>query len=96
MNYNILEPDRDPPLVFGCPDDIGAKNELGTPSTAVSWKEPTVTDDSSVTTVRSHSPGSQFRVGITHVAYIYTDEFQNIAACSFSVIVESGLEPYTN
>ena len=85
-----LVPDRDPPNVSGCPDNIEASNELGTPGTTVSWTEPTVTDASSVTTVRSHSSGSTFLIGETHVAYIYTDASQNIAACSFSVIVETG------
>ena len=83
--------DLGPPVVTGCPADVKATTELGTPTTTVTWTEPTATDEGTFTTVRSHVPGESFPVGTTHVAYIYTDRPGKTSACSFSVIVETGL-----
>ncbi|XP_072044883.1 uncharacterized protein [Amphiura filiformis] len=79
----------DPPVVSGCPPDIEATTELGTTETVVSWIEPTATDQSSISTVQTHSPGEEFNVGITHVAYIYTDAGGTKAACTFTITVET-------
>ena len=83
--------DTGPPVVSGCPADVKATTELGTPTATVTWTEPTATDEATFTTVRSHVPGESFSIGTTHVAYIYTDRTGKTSACSFSVIVETGL-----
>ena len=86
--------DTMPPTVNGCPADIQAKCELGTSGAIVTWVEPTATDESQMTHTRSHEPSTEFPVGSTTVAYIFTDTASNTATCTFSVTVETGLSLY--
>ncbi|XP_072046098.1 hyalin-like [Amphiura filiformis] len=81
--------DSEPPIVSGCPDDINTLNELGTTGAIVSWIEPTATDDSRVIQTRSNAPSTEFPVGTTNVAYIFTDTSDNMATCTFTITVET-------
>ena len=59
---------------------------FGTPSRAVTWIEPTATDDCGVPTVRqTYRPGQSFNVGVTQVNYLFTDSSGNEEVCSFTI-----------
>ncbi|XP_072021134.1 hyalin-like [Amphiura filiformis] len=86
--FTIYVNDTTVPSISGCPDDIKVKTELGSSGISVSWKEPTAFDHNTVVRSRSHAPGTQFPIGSTTVAYIFTDSFGNPALCHFIVTVE--------
>ncbi|XP_072026263.1 hyalin-like [Amphiura filiformis] len=83
------EVDNEPPFINGCPDDITRTASIGLPSTRVTWRKPTATDNSGTVSLISRSipPGSFFRVGTTTVTYIFADESGNSATCIFDVNV---------
>ncbi|XP_072051832.1 uncharacterized protein [Amphiura filiformis] len=89
FTYTVTEMDSSPPMISGCPQSSSYTVPLGTTSRAVSWTEPTVTDDSGTqpTVVMSHQSGQEFPVGRTQVSYVFIDGAGNEAACSFFVIV---------
>ena len=62
---------------------------FGTPSRAVTWIEPTASDNSGRTPTRTSSsrPGDTFNVGSTQVTYTFTDQAGNSAMCMFSIII---------
>ena len=78
--------------VITCIEDVSTTVQLGTTSTAVSWIEPTATDNSGVVNLvsRSHAPGSSFGLGTTQVTYTFADGSNNIATCTFAVTVTAG------
>ena len=68
---------------MNCPQDI---QELSDNPKAVTWVEPTFTDNVKVTKVtKSHSSGSTFQLGSTYVNYDAYDEVGNRADCKFKV-----------
>jgi len=80
--YVIIN-DKEAPSVANCPQDI---QELSDNSKAVTWVEPTFTDNVKVTKVtKSHSSGSTFQLGSTYVYYDAYDEVGNRADCKFKV-----------
>ncbi|XP_072023013.1 hyalin-like isoform X3 [Amphiura filiformis] len=91
-----LQVDTTPPVILFCPDDITHLIPLGTQGTTASWSEPQVIDDSGMApTVRaSYQSGDFFEVGTTRVVYTFTDAFQNVNECVFTVnIIESPCMP---
>eukprot|EP00057_Strongylocentrotus_purpuratus_P028659 XP_011683133.1 PREDICTED: uncharacterized protein LOC578978 isoform X8 [Strongylocentrotus purpuratus] len=82
--------DNTAPAIFNCPANINVVLSFGETSTAVTWTEPTATDDSgSVSILRSHVPGQSFSSGLTTVTYTFTDNSGNFDTCSFDVNVFS-------
>ena len=81
------------PSIIYCPDDIETAIEEGleTNGTIVTWNQPNATDLSGpLNLTQSHKPNTTFTVGVTMVTYEFTDTSNNIADCSFLVIVERG------
>ncbi len=76
-----------PPVVTGCPQPLMYTIPIGTSRQIVTWIEPTATDDSGVApvSIKSHTPGDSFVVGVTQVTYIFMDQSGNEGFCSFSV-----------
>lgn len=77
-----------PPIISGCPSNIEIKVADHQVYEAVFWpKEPKAEDESGSTTLvrQSHLSGSKFPAGITSVLYVFADESQNIAKCTFQV-----------
>ncbi len=65
---------------------------MGTSMKVVTWTEPTATDLSGTPTrTRSHQPGVAFTVGVTNVRYTFTDTSDNVATCTFTVTLETGV-----
>ena len=62
---------------------------FGTPSRAVTWIEPTASDNSGRTPARTSSdrPGDTFNVGSTQVTYTFSDQAGNSAMCMFTIII---------
>ncbi|XP_071823795.1 uncharacterized protein [Apostichopus japonicus] len=92
----IVQKDTGPPTISGCPNDLSAVIELGTPTAVVRWTEPTATDLSGtvIMTSRSNGPGESFSIGLTTVAYIFSDASGNAASCSFVVtVITEGTTP---
>ena len=80
--------DTTDPLISGCPGDILVNNDPGICNAVVSWIPPVITDNcGSPGVVSSHNPGDLFPTGTTLVTYTATDNCNNIAVCSFNVIV---------
>ena len=86
--YVVVEVDSIAPVIFGCPQSSTYTVEFGTTSRVVTWTEPTATDNSGgqPTGFKSHQPGERFPDGTTQVTYIFSDQSQNSALCSFAVM----------
>ncbi|XP_062570057.1 uncharacterized protein LOC134232121 [Saccostrea cucullata] len=84
--------DSDPPEIKRCPSTIYAYTDRNRKSATVTWKEPTVVDNSNKTTLERTvglAPGSTFRVGLTEIRYKATDASGNESPeCIFFVAVE--------
>lgn len=76
------------PIIVGCPADIQITANSNDCSPAVTWVEPTASDNCTPTLVSNFSSGDNFPVGSTTVTYDAEDQSGNTAACSFEVVVE--------
>ncbi|XP_011683081.1 hyalin-like [Strongylocentrotus purpuratus] len=84
----IASNDNSDPVITGCPDDISVAIPSGSTRVAITWTEPTATDNSgTVISESTRSPGDTFDVGTTVITYTFTDGSGNFAICSFSVTV---------
>ncbi|XP_022082334.1 uncharacterized protein LOC110974776 isoform X2 [Acanthaster planci] len=85
--------DNTPPVITNCPGNQAATAAVGATSAAVTWVEPTATDNSgtAVTRLSNASPGDSFNVGSTTVTYTFTDNSGNEAVCSFVVVVSAAM-----
>ncbi|XP_072013682.1 uncharacterized protein [Amphiura filiformis] len=81
--------DTTPPVITGCPNTVRVSTPAGTNTATATWIEPRATDDSGSTPIRSrsHTPGSEFALGVTTVTYIFTDGSGNMETCTFDVVV---------
>ncbi|HYG01173.1 MAG TPA: HYR domain-containing protein [Chryseosolibacter sp.] len=84
--------DESAPVLTACAGniEIDAGNAC---EISVSWAPPNVTDCSSFTLAGTASPNDLFPVGTTTVKYTATDVDNNIATCSFDVIVTESIPP---
>ncbi len=84
--------DLTPPVITYCPADIIRQVNTGQQSIAISWTEPTATDDitpaNQIISVSSHQPNQLFTVGTNIITYLFRDEAGNDVRCSFSVVVQ--------
>ncbi len=85
--FVVLSVDTDAPIISNCPDSASYPVSPGTPSTPVTWIEPTAFDNSGQQPAvsKSHEPGQSFFVGTTSVTYTFTDSSGNQAICSFTI-----------
>ena len=92
--FNVTVNDTEDPVISGCPSDITVDNDPGICGAAVSWTEPTASDNCGIDTFTSdHSPGETFPVGTTTVTYTATDIHGNVTTCSFDVTVNDAEPP---
>merc|ERR1712054_621107 len=86
--------DTQPPQWTNCPDDITQDTDAGVSTAAVSWTEPTASDNSAIANSGStHAPGDSFTVGDTIVEYSATDDSGLTSLCSFTVTIEDNEDP---
>ncbi|XP_041457583.1 mucin-17-like [Lytechinus variegatus] len=80
--------DTVPPVITNCPTDQFATLPAGSPSVAVSWIEPTATDNRGTPLLFSNfNPGDLFPLGSRTVTYTARDSSGLEAFCSFNVVV---------
>ncbi|XP_033625807.1 mucin-17-like isoform X2 [Asterias rubens] len=82
--------DNQAPVISGCPANQVGTLASGSTSVALSWVEPTATDNSgAVSTSRTHQPGQSFSEGETTVTYTFSDSAGNQDTCSFLITVNA-------
>ncbi|XP_072051695.1 uncharacterized protein [Amphiura filiformis] len=82
--------DNQPPTIQGCPSSQSLFSPVG--GAQATWVEPTATDnvDPNPSLIRqTHTPDTFFQLGRTTVTYVFTDDANNAATCSFYVTVFS-------
>ena len=82
--------DNEAPVIANCPlSDLTAQATGSTCQVIVSWPSLIATDDCSgvKSFTSTHSPGTLFGVGTTTVTYTSTDNNDNVATCTFDVVV---------
>lgn len=91
ISLPVSPPDETRPVIIGIPADIVTAPDSPAGSTAaVSWDEPTASDDVGVVSfVSTREPGDTFQAGTTTVVYSATDAAGNLASASFTVTVSS-------
>ncbi|MEI7897215.1 MAG: HYR domain-containing protein, partial [bacterium] len=97
-SFTVTVNDTQKPVITGCPADITRTTTTGQCTAAVSWTEPTATDNctpsGSLVWSKSHTPGSTFPLGTTTVTYTATDAALNTSStCSFTVTVTDNQKP---
>lgn len=76
------------PVFAGCPTDITTTNDPGVCGAIVSWVDPMVSDNCTLSLVSSnHYSGELFPLGTTPVIYIAVDAANNTNICTFNVTV---------
>ncbi|XP_072046102.1 hyalin-like [Amphiura filiformis] len=89
FSVRVENVDTKRPQINGCPNDIHTSVEIGTPDIAISWLEPSASNNSEqITTNSTHAPGQPFSVGSSDVLYTFTDVWGNQAFCQFLVTVK--------
>ena len=91
-SYSFPSVDTIAPSILSCPNNITTQVDPGNLGTTVNWEEPRVEDISGdvMLLVQTHAPGTFFAIGTTIVSYIYRDNANNMAKCSFLVTVKGG------
>ena len=77
------------PIISACPADIIVTANSADCTPSVTWPEPSVTDNCTVSTNSNFSSGDSFPVGTTTVVYAAVDQSGNTASCSFDVTVQA-------
>ncbi len=76
--------------VITCAADVSVNSDAGLCGAIVTFVEPTVVDNCSVTVAQTAglASGSEFPVGVSTVEYTVTDAGGNIVVCDFTITVE--------
>ncbi|KAJ8036101.1 Hyalin [Holothuria leucospilota] len=86
--FTVIVLDVTPPIISDCPNDVSIGLPDGVISLAVTWEEPTASDNSrNVTERKSNKPGDNFKIGTQKVLYEFSDLSGNTATCSFDIIL---------
>lgn len=84
--FFLFSSDKTPPTIHNCPKDI---YETSDKPKAVTWVEPTFSDNVKVTTVdKSHNSGDTFPLLETNVKYEVMDASGNRDICQFKVTLK--------
>ena len=84
-------------MAFQCPHSFETITELGLSGKNVTWEDPanaTVLGSWYQHVKLSHSPGTEFPVGVTWVNYTLVDSKNHRIACNFSITVLAGKAPF--
>ena len=67
-------------------------NITGTTADIITWTTPDVTDNTIIFQLSGSRPfDTTFSLGVTHVTYTATDNYNNVATCTFTVTIEGKL-----
>ncbi|NVN93684.1 MAG: HYR domain-containing protein, partial [Bacteroidetes bacterium] len=89
-NQKVTVNDNEPPIITGCPTStLTAQASGGNCKAIVSWPPLIATDLCSgmLSFTSTHSPGTFFNIGTTHVTYTAIDKKNNTSTCTFDVVV---------
>ncbi len=91
-SFTVTVVDNTFPVFSNCPGTITV---AAGPScnAAVNWPVPTATDNCSVVTTSTHTPGEVFPIGTTEVTYTATDGAGHVTTCKFNVVVNDTSAP---
>ena len=97
-SFDVIIADAEAPVFAGCPATINQSTDAAACTAAVTWVEPTASDNctGSLTLSRSHSPGAIFPLGTTMVTYSTMDATGNMETCSFDVVISDNEMPTLN
>ncbi len=86
--FTVTVSDVLPPVLSGVPGDVLGDNDPGSCGAAITWTEPTASDDCGILDLSSDvPPGSLFPIGSTTVTYTATDSSGLTTSSSFMVTV---------
>ena len=93
-SFNVVVTDNEAPKIT-CPANISVNTDLGVCGAKVSFSDATATDNCSatVTQTTAYTSGQTFPVGTTTISYSAKDPSNNMAACSFNVVVTDNEAP---
>ncbi|XP_038055943.1 mucin-17-like [Patiria miniata] len=94
--FDVTIDDCEKPVISNCPAGFNLNGDLGGGSVAVSWTEPTATDNSGQYELnRTHAPGEIFTADTSpvFVQYAARDPSGNVATCVFMVVVTDTTAP---
>ncbi|MFC3414446.1 HYR domain-containing protein [Algoriphagus hitonicola] len=96
--FTITVADTEKPVITNMPINIELNNDMGICGAAVTWTEPTATDNCGIESFTSDfASGAVFPVGTTTVTYTATDKHNNTETASFTVKVnDSEIPTITN
>ena len=88
-SFKVTVGDGEAPVISGMPADIEVPTDPGLTTAAVSWTEPSATDNVGVTSfTTTHAPGDSFPLGTTTVTYTARDDAGLETDASFQVTVQ--------
>lgn len=85
--------DTIPPDISNCPEEgVRELIELGTQGVVITWTEPSATDISGTARLidSTRRSGDFFQPGTEVVTYTYSDASNNMATCTFIIVVIEG------
>ena len=87
--FNVTIVDTEAPVITDCPSSMSVCNSVGLPFYSTSWHAPTAVDNVGVTSSLSNYvlPEANFSIGSSVVSYSFSDAANNVAVCSFTVVV---------
>lgn len=92
--FTVTVNDTAKPAIVGLPANITVDNDAGICGAAVSWTEPSTTDNCTGATIAPSVPnGTVFPPGTTTVFYTATDAHGNTTSASFTVTVNDTEKP---
>ena len=93
VTFTVTVQDNIAPTLSGTPANITQSAAAGTCSAAVTWTDPTASDNCSATLTSTHSSGDTFAVGSTTVTFTATDITGNTTTSSFTVTLTDDEAP---
>ena len=80
--------DSERPQIFNCPSDVTAFISTGSPSTTITWTEPTATDNDAIASlVSNYETPASLSAGVYSVLYVAKDPSGNTAECAFQITI---------
>ncbi|XP_071804899.1 uncharacterized protein [Asterias amurensis] len=93
-NFSITVKDTEDPVLVGCPASVNPLLAMGASTVIAMWTEPTASDNSgSVTLTATYRPGVKLGIGTHTDVYFASDAAENVAKCSFDIVVEDLEDP---
>ncbi|XP_072026508.1 uncharacterized protein [Amphiura filiformis] len=95
ISVTLIITDTENPIFTNTPGNLTQNTDPGLPTAAVFWTEPSVSDNSGMSSSLTvdYMSGYNFTIGVTIVTYTAVDPFSNTATYSFVVTVIDDEDP---